>query len=253
MMSEAIELMRLFAQPTDRRCWLLLKALESVPLDQAVGWARTAETFIAGGTLSNTAEASTVSSDGTVQAGNEVRRPIDAPTVAPASTADLGTQNRSRMSLSPERREQLLRRLAQGARNAELATEFELTSQQVQGLRIGLARKKARSREECLPTQPAFDQTTAIVVTVDEVVRYLRQQDDVVVSAEKGAFLVNGRFKLDLIELVARANRMRMRQGKPDYELCEGSSTSAGKSASANGHSMSRSQDAAPPTSTEHH
>ena len=245
-MSEAIELMRLFAQPTDRRCWLLLKALESVPLDQAVGWARTAETFIAGGTLSNTAEASTVSSDGTVQAGSEVRRPIDAPTVAPAST-DLGTQNRSRMSLSPERREQLLRRLAQGARNAELATEFELTSQQVQGLRIGLARKNVRGREERLPTPPAPDQTPAIGVSVDEVVRYLRQQDDVVVSAENGAFLVNGRFKLDLIELVARANRMRTRQGKPGFEL------NTSKAASANGHSMSWSQDAAQPTSTEHH
>jgi hypothetical protein len=71
-------------------------------------------------------------------------------------------------------------------------------------------------------------------------VRYLRQQDDVVVSAENGAFLVNGRFKLDLIELVARANRMRMRQGKPGFQL----SPSLSKAASANGHSMVWSQDA---------
>ena len=199
--------------------------------------------------LSNTAEASALSSDTILHARDGGQQPIAAPTVAPASTAALSTQNRSRMSLSPERREQLLRRLAQGARNAELATEFELTSQQVQGLRIGLARKNARGREERLPTPPAPDQTPAIGVSVDEVVRYLRQQDDVVVSAENGAFLVNGRFKLDLIELVARANRMRMRQGKPDFQLSPGLS----KAASANGHSMSWSQDAAQPTSTEHH
>ncbi len=50
---------------------------------------------------------------------------------------------------------------------------------------------------------------------VMEVVRYLRQQDDVVVHQGNGMFLVNGRFHLRTSELVDKANRIRQRQNKP--------------------------------------
>jgi hypothetical protein len=54
---------------------------------------------------------------------------------------------------------------------------------------------------------------------VEEIIRYLRQQDDVVVPQEDGSYLVNGRFRMSLAELSARANRMRSRQRKPAFEL----------------------------------
>ncbi len=50
---------------------------------------------------------------------------------------------------------------------------------------------------------------------VTEVVRYLRQQDDVVVPEGNGIFLVNGRLRLETSELVDKANRMRSRQNQP--------------------------------------
>jgi hypothetical protein len=51
------------------------------------------------------------------------------------------------------------------------------------------------------------------------VVRYLRQCDDVVVTAGDGAFLVNGRFREPLEQLVERANRIRTRQRLPQFVL----------------------------------
>jgi len=53
----------------------------------------------------------------------------------------------------------------------------------------------------------------------EDIVRYLRQQDDVVVPDGESAFLVNGRFRLGLSELVQRANKMRLRQGKAEFRL----------------------------------
>jgi hypothetical protein len=56
---------------------------------------------------------------------------------------------------------------------------------------------------------------------VAEVVRYLRQQDDVVVPHGNGMFLVNGRFNLRLSELVDKANRIRRRQNKPLFKIID--------------------------------
>jgi hypothetical protein len=55
----------------------------------------------------------------------------------------------------------------------------------------------------------------------EEIIRYLRQQDDVVVPERNDTFLVNGRFHLRLDELAARANRMRRRQNKPLFRVHE--------------------------------
>jgi hypothetical protein len=51
----------------------------------------------------------------------------------------------------------------------------------------------------------------------DEVVRFLRQNDDVVVSAGPGTYLVNGRFRESTQELIARANRIRARRNQPPF------------------------------------
>jgi hypothetical protein len=55
--------------------------------------------------------------------------------------------------------------------------------------------------------------------SIDEIVRYLRQQDDIVVSQEDGWYLVNGRFRMSVAELTARANRIRSRQQKPAFQI----------------------------------
>ena len=51
-----------------------------------------------------------------------------------------------RLTLAPEQREQLLERLAQGARNFDLAGEFGLSMKQIQGIRMGSAREITRRR-----------------------------------------------------------------------------------------------------------
>jgi hypothetical protein len=65
----------------------------------------------------------------------------------------------------------------------------------------------------------------------------LRQQDDVVVAQEKGEFLVNGRFRMRLEELVTRANRIRARQGKSKFDVTGSTTVHPGMSR-ANGHPL---------------
>jgi hypothetical protein len=77
----------------------------------------------------------------------------------------------------------------------------------------------------------AFDAVVS-VVGADEVVRFLRQRDDVVVQTGDGAFMVNGRFRETLEELVERANRIRARQCLPRFvTLSAQTAMPAGKSA----------------------
>ena len=63
---------------------------------------------------------------------------------------------------------------------------------------------------------------TSLPASVEEIVRYLCQQDEVVVQQRNGDFLLNGRFNLTLADLLARANRMRSRQNKPSFESLGG-------------------------------
>jgi hypothetical protein len=72
---------------------------------------------------------------------------------------------------------------------------------------------------EQLDTTPLATDGFVSIVGADDVVRYLRQCDDTVVPAGDGTFLVNGRFRETLAELVKRANRMRARQRLPEFGL----------------------------------
>jgi hypothetical protein len=66
---------------------------------------------------------------------------------------------------------------------------------------------------------PLPDEHPAVTCSVEELVRYMHQQDHVVFSDKNGGFLVNGKFHLELSELVAMANRIRSRHKKPPFEL----------------------------------
>jgi len=215
-MIEHIELIHLLENPAARRLWLLEQALRSVPLEVAVELARTAEAFLMG------SEVETVTDD----PATVLRRDQDPcePTRQSVSTAGPADREPARSSfpLAEDQRDRLLERLAEGARNAELVAEFGISAKQVQGFRMGCNREIAnrRTRFADKSSEPADGhQHATATASIDEIVRYLRQQDDVVVSQEDGWYLVNGRFRMSIAELAARANRIRSRQQKPAFQI----------------------------------
>ena len=205
---------KLFNDSVRRRWWLLVKASECRPLDQALDLAREAERFVS-------ADADTDVLGLPATAVCAPSEPASTPNVEGPSVDDapllFAPPKGSRLPLSPQQRDQLLERLSQGANNATLAAEFGLAPKQVQGIRMSVERMAGRQRQAHLA--PTNDHS--LTVSIEEVVRYLRQQDDVVVTDGKGAFLVNARFNLSLSELVAKANRARLRQNKPAFKVAE--------------------------------
>ena len=65
------------------------------------------------------------------------------------------------------------------------------------------------------PLPPELD----ALASADDVVRYLRQHDDIVIRGDKGIYLVNGRFYETLEQLVQRANRIRARRKLASFVL----------------------------------
>jgi hypothetical protein len=201
----------------ERRSWLLYEALRSAPLDEAIELARKADAFIMG-TADDGAQA---------QRAGGAPEPDEPAFAAPPKNQPQSKERsnpKGRLSLSADQRDRMLDRLAAGTKNADIAEEFGLSPQQVQGVRIGSTREIAARRQR---GQNAPSPETTPITSVQEVIRYLRQQDDVVVPQEDGEYLVNGRFRMGPDELVDRANRMRSRQGKPEFNSGSYSSGSA--------------------------
>lgn len=244
-----------------RRCWFLSKAVECGDFARAIEMARAAEEFVTGFSADAEAEAPPVVCNDSANAvdppallGTSVSAsppaPLPDPSVAPVAErspapvpnvsvpeGDRGDKH-SRLAMPAERRDELLDRLAQGAPNKELATFFGVSPKQIQGVRMGAAREIAKRRSRHRHSDA--DDDSEIEATVDDVVRYLRRQDDVVVRQEDGTFLVNGRFRLDTAELVAKANRMLERQHKPVFRTvspaCELPSSHPTATLGVNGH-----------------
>ena len=225
-------------EPEQRRWWLLRKALECAPLQEALNLARAAEAFVSGSSVTTTIAKDRAAQADNVQTGEQI---VEAqPRVAvPADASRPAPLKRSGLSLSPDRRTELLRRLAAGAKNAELAHEFGLSRQQVQGVRMGCAREIAtyRDRDKANSARQESTDQAERTTSAEDVIRYLRQQDDVVVPEGGDQFVVNGRFHLRLPELLERANRMRRRQGKPEFGIPAQVKQPAQVS-SANGHPL---------------
>ena len=237
MMNEKVELNELIDNPAARRLWLLHRALQCVPFDRAIELARTAEAFVICSPVENQG-ADPPELEAPVAQRTEI---IELPVIELSSSNRSGEEptatKPTRLALPAELRDRLLERLAEGAKNAELAAEFGLTSKQVQGIRMGCARELAKRREQLSTKSPHPDQRPAYTASVEEIVRYLRQQDDVVVPQENGDFLVNCRFQMPLGDLVARANRMRIRQRKPEFEMIV-KTVRPEEVSSANGHPL---------------
>ena len=216
-MTEQIALIRLLNNSPARRLWLLQEAMRSMPLDRAIELARMAETFVTGSAVE--APKNEVAFTVDHQQHDEIVDQVSTGTAIPADSAT----DRRGLALSNDMRDRLLTRLAEGARNAELAAELGISAKQVQGLRMGCAREIARRRsavsDKHSEQSAEHDQESAAAASIEEIVRYLRQQDDVVVPQEDGRYLVNGRFRMSAAELIARANRMRNRQRKPPFQM----------------------------------
>jgi hypothetical protein len=230
--------------PIHRRWWLLLRALDSLPLDAAIALANRAEAFVLHGADEQTAQINALAGPNKLRpaqtpaspeakvtrevaadseakvTGNAVASEQEAtPEVAAASEGKVTEEVMAAAVYAPHAesaaKAAIIARLVQGAKNVEVAAEFGLTQRQVQGFRMQMLRSRSigpRASSDRSTTSPKMP------VSVDAVVRYLRQQGDVVVAAENGQFLVNGRFKLPLHELVDRANRMLARGSKDLFE-----------------------------------
>jgi hypothetical protein len=106
-MIEHVELIHLLENPAARRLWLLEQALRSVPLEAAVGLARTAEAFVMGSAVE------TVTDDPATVLGREPSEPSGQPdlTARPADREAV----RTGFGLAEDQRDRLLERLAEGA------------------------------------------------------------------------------------------------------------------------------------------
>lgn len=132
-----MEFEKLLAYPAYRRGWLLLKALECAPLDQAIDLARAADLFVIG---NDRGDAASVIAAADCSAVPHTLRPRGTiKQHAPPAPAES-----SRVNLSCAQRAELLGRIAKGATNTEVAAEFGLRPRQVQGIRMGTARATAR-------------------------------------------------------------------------------------------------------------
>lgn len=171
-----------------RRLWLLTKAASDKPLDEALRIAMEAEAFIIGEDVAPSPEA----------------QKAEAPAQLEAPKQRL---NAPKGTILPEERNEIIARMAAGQKNAEIVPNYpHLTMRQIQGIRMGASKRiKAAST------------SVANKVPVDNVVRFLRQQDDVVVREGDG-WLVNNRFRLSDTELLDRANRIRSRKQQPLFD-----------------------------------
>ena len=212
-----MELAIVFSEPVLRRYWLLNKALENAPLDEALRVAWAADEFLGMGQASVQAP----------ENGQALREWLSGG-LSPAPSH--GSQSAAGFSIAA-----LPRVRAHEEWVSPLATHVvvaECIEEPPDGLGSADAAENdlpevvsGGSGDEDAGDDPVDDEpqsamTTdlAVLAEMDDVVRFLRQQDDVVVSAGTGTYLVNGRFQLNCEELLARANKIRQRRGKPQFQ-----------------------------------
>lgn len=213
-----IELATLFSEPASRRCWLLNKALENAPLDEALRLARAADEFLGideanAQALPNGQPLKEWRLRSSSTAPNQDSQSADRPPIA-TSPCDQVEQHAGHTSTADH--------VADTPDNLKAADNLK-NAGAVENDRLEDASNKSEVEEagdEPGDSEPqvAMTSSLAVLAGMDDLVRYLRQQDDVVVSAGLGTYLVNGRFHLNSEELLARANKIRQRQGKLQFQ-----------------------------------
>jgi|HubBroStandDraft_1064217.scaffolds.fasta_scaffold01335_13 hypothetical protein len=200
-----------------RRLYFLLLALRGAHPDDALAVAEQMERFIhgasareqsAGQTSQTDADKATATSENTQQTDTD-------------GTSD-GTSRAKGILSDKVFRRRFENALASGANNREIAARFGLTLRQTNGLRQGLARRKTPPeplRGDGGPQEAPRGQRQELTAeSLDDVVRFLRQRDDVIVRNGEN-FLLNSRQLLTAAELVERANRKRRELGKAAFPV----------------------------------
>jgi hypothetical protein len=198
-----MELAAVFTEPLVRRCWLLNKALEHASLDEALRLARAADEFLCMGQ----GHAPTLP-------GSEwgLLRVPPAPAEIPRPAAALTIAISARDRAKPAAGEGPTEPVASAAESLNLIGAEEIDASEKPGT------EDAGDDLENGEPNVAMTSRLAVLAGMEDVVRYLRQQDDVVVSSGTGTYVVNGRFQLNSEELLIRANKIRQRQGKPQFQ-----------------------------------
>ena len=192
-----MELEILLNDPIRRRCWLLSKALEIGSLQDAVRLAQEADAFVLQGR------------------GDKFAAPPpdkrDRPQTAEPQRTGAGPFALTSGGILTHRVDP-----NGGLTHSALHGQF---GEDADGANVTYLKNDdgTASHSNDGPVAPSGDADLAVLAGAEDIVRYLRQRDDVVVP-ENGFFLVNGRFRLSPGELLARANKMRARQGMPLFE-----------------------------------
>jgi hypothetical protein len=191
-----MDLTEIFSRPVLRRCWLLSKALENTSLDEALKLAQVADEFLRVDELETSAPIAT----------KPVVRSSQGPHYAGLSEDVL--------SLRVQSESNHLRPMDIARDTAETVAVERRPS--VEGSSDELSNDLEGNRK--IASHVAVEDSLSVLAGQEEVVRYLRQRNDVVVPDGANAYLVNGRFRLNFDEMLARANKMRERQGRPLFQ-----------------------------------
>jgi hypothetical protein len=202
-----IELATVFTEPVSRRCWLLSKALENASLDEALRLARAADEFLC-------------VDQANAQASSNGQPLQEWPLGGSSSTPNHGPQSAG-LPIAASPRD----KTGKGADHTyatdhvtDLIDSLKNAGAAENGTDDDASSDEARDEPRADESQVAMTSDLAVLAGMDDIVRYLRQQDDVVVSAGTGAYVVNGRFHLNSQELLARANKIRQRRGIPQFQ-----------------------------------
>jgi hypothetical protein len=208
-----MELATVFSEPVLRRYWLLRKALEHAPLDEALRLARAADEFLCVDPTNAQApangEALKALGFGFPSASNE--------------GFHQGSQSAATITVpQPDQAEHGIGYASTIGHIVDVGDGFKDVGAVEKGPQEDAPNtacvEDVRDDPDDVKPPVAMTSGLAVLAGMEDIVRYLRQQDDVVVSAGTAAYLVNGRFQLNSEELLARANKIRQRQGKPQFQ-----------------------------------
>jgi hypothetical protein len=237
-MGTQMDLANIFAEPILRRCWLLNKALENAPLEEALKLAQAADQFLdldrQGISQSASIEKST---SGALAAACLQKQNTPLTSVVARPFAENPVTVPAERHADHDRMPEFATNGLEAAESSELKATGSFGDPLDSGSGDNGSDDPPQTGDgnQDIALQPGAVGDLAVLASMDDIVRYLRQRDDVVVSAGADTFLVNGRFRLNSNELLVRANKMRERQGKPLFQWIPLGFLAAGEASFTNG------------------
>jgi hypothetical protein len=151
--------------------------------------------------------------------------PVTATSSNSQNVVDIGGKYRNarRQLLDKETRSRFIQEAAINPDNRHLAQLFGLSVRQAHAIRVGLSKFIADGRREIeLQMQDDFLRNkSAAAATMEDVVRYLRQINDVVVPNGQN-YIVNYKLALTGEQLLERANVKRRERKQPPFVMDAG-------------------------------